>query len=679
MNTNIILMGPPGCGKTTVGKILAKEFKKSFIDIDDYMEEKNNRTVASVLDELGDDKFLDFEAEQTFSINVENHIISTTGSSPLRPKAMQHLHKNGIVVYMDTPVEIIEARLHEMKVDRIVGMKTQSIKEILDWRKTNFYDPYPVDLHIKLNSNETPEEVAQKIIQTIEVIKYRSTRGDKSKYTFDEAILKGIANDGGLLVPESIPLLSNNELEILKSQAYQERASTIFRLFKTGFNDEKIEEIAQEAYGEKFDNPEIAPIKHLKDNQYMLELWHGPTSAFKDMALQFKPLCFSESIRLENEKRKTEGKTEKRYLILAATSGDTGKAALEGYKNRKQIKIVAFYPQNGVSEIQRKQMLTQEGNNVEVYGIDGNFDDAQNAVKQMFNDPDFNAKLNQENVFLSSANSINWGRILPQIFYYISAYCDLLNKKIIQENELIDVAVPTGNFGNILAAYYAKQMGIPIDKLICASNENSILTDFIQTGIYDLTQRNLIKTPSPSMDILISSNLERLLFEITQDSEKIKQWMHDLKNNLRFEVDAETLAKIQENFVSGKCDNATTLETLKKVYDRTSYLMDPHTAVVQEVIEEYLEKSGSQKPVLIASTAHWAKFGSDVYRALNKVSVEEKITIEDEFEILEEIAKKTGKDIPENLAKLKEHEVLHDRVCSKKITEIKKLVWKFAV
>lgn len=661
MQKNIVLVGPPGCGKSTIGKILSNCLKKTFLDVDDFMEEENQRTVGSILEELGDDDFLDFEEKETLKINTTNSIISTSGSNPLRQKAMEHLQKNGILIYIDPPLKMIEERLERMKVDRIVGMKSQTIGEILKWRKENAYDKYDYDLHLNLEKPESSLVIAGMILGELDAVKYHSTRGDQTRYSFAETILKGLANDGGLLVPEYIPLIQEKTIHELRTKNYQDRAADIFKMFGTGFQKEEIEEIVQNAYGKNFDDTEIVPLQHLKKQQYILELWHGPTSAFKDMALQFKPLCFSKSIEKENQKT---GK-KKEYLILAATSGDTGKAALEGYKNREQVKIAVFYPKDGVSEIQRKQMITQEGNNLLVCGIEGNFDDAQTAVKNLFNNSKFNQELNQKNIFLSSANSINWGRILPQIFYYISAYLDILNKNIIQNGNPIQVAVPTGNFGNILAAFYAKKMGIPISKLICASNENDILTDFINTGIYDLNQRNLIKTSSPSMDILISSNLERLLFEITQDTEKVKNWMNDLKEKLKFEIDQESKQKIQKLFFARKCDNTETLKTIKTVYTENDYLMDPHTAVVQNVVEQYLKESESKDPIIIASTAHWGKFGTDVYRALAELQTEEDILENNEFVVLEKIKAKTGKKIPKKLSSLKTLPNLHNDFCSK--------------
>jgi threonine synthase len=360
----------------------------------------------------------------------------------------------------------------------------------------------------------------------------------------------------------------------------------------------------------------VAPLEEVVPGTWVLELWHGPTSAFKDMALQCMPQFFSESI----ERRRMRGLEDHDYLILVATSGDTGKAALEGFADRPHTGIVVFYPADGVSEIQRKQMVTQHGDNVGVFGVRGNFDDCQNAVKAAFADPAFNEELDSKHqLHLSSANSINWGRLLPQIVYYVSAYADLVKAGGVQAGRPVDICVPTGNFGNILGAYYAKRMGVPIGRMIVASNENRVLTDFIATGIYDISNREFVTTPSPSMDILISSNLERLLFEITRDTDIVAEWMGSLASEGRFRVDAETFAKIRELFSADFVGNDESLRAVREVYEDTGYLLDPHTAVAWEVAERLRERD----PVIVVSTAHWAKFGSDVYKALAEIPCDE--------------------------------------------------------
>jgi threonine synthase len=362
------------------------------------------------------------------------------------------------------------------------------------------------------------------------------------------------------------------------------------------------------AYGPQWDDARIAPVAEVVAGTHVLELWHGPTQAFKDMALQCMPLFFSEAI----SELRARGRAGDDFLILVATSGDTGKAALEGFADRPHTKIVVFYPAEGVSDIQRKQMVTQHGDNVGVFGVRGNFDDCQNAVKAAFNDEAFGTELHERHgIRLSSANSINWGRLMPQIVYYVSAYADMVASGGVRAGEPMDVCVPTGNFGNILGGYYARRMGVPIGRLICASNENKVLTDFIATGVYDISDREFVMTPSPSMDILISSNLERLLFELA-DAEAVREWMRLLAEERRFKVDVETYQKMRELFSGDFVTNAESLSTVRRVWDEHGYLLDPHTAVAWEVAERLRDEN----PMLVVSTAHWAKFGGDVYRAL---------------------------------------------------------------
>ena len=433
------------------------------------------------------------------------------------------------------------------------------------------------------------------------------TRGKSSgESSFTEVILKGIAEGGGLFVPNYIPHLELDEILSLANLSYAERAAFIYKRFNLNLSDETIDEIAANAYGENFDCKEIAPISTVTDDMHVLELWHGPTSAFKDMALQCMPLFFSASVEAEE--------TGHEYLILVATSGDTGKAAIEGFKDRKHTSIIVFFPDGGVSDIQRKQMVTQRGNNVRVYGANGNFDDCQTSVKAAFNDAEFNKKLlDEHNILLSSANSINWGRLMPQIVYYVSSYACLVHDGKIKAGSPMDVCVPTGNFGNILGAYYAREMGVPIERLVCASNENRILTDFINTGTYDISEREFFLTPSPSMDILVSSNLERQLFELTgRDAEKIAGWMQDLKEKKCFRVDKDTFERIRELYVADSASNEDCFATIKRINEEYGYLLDPHTAVAWTVAE----RCKSENPMLIVSTAHWAKFGSSIAKAI---------------------------------------------------------------
>ena len=433
--------------------------------------------------------------------------------------------------------------------------------------------------------------------------------------SFTQAIVKGLAPGGGLLVPRTIPSMELDEILALAQLPYAQRAATIYKLFDIDVDDEAIDALMARAYGSNFDDEAIAPIREVAPGMHVMELWHGPTSAFKDMALQCLPLFFSDAV----DRLRAKGEATEDFLILVATSGDTGKAALEGFRDRDHTSIMVFYPHGGVSDIQFKQMATQLGDNVLVLGGEGDFDDCQTSVKRTFNDVDFNDRLREErNIRLSSANSINWGRLMPQIVYYISAYAELVAGGAVEAGKPIDICVPTGNFGNILGAYYAKRMGTPIGRLVCASNDNRVLTDFIESGVYDIRDRKLVLTPSPSMDILVSSNLERQLFELTdRDGGRVRAWMDALMEKGCFEVDAQTHERVSELYAAGCATNEESLATIRSVLDEHGYLMDPHTAVAWKVASE----NKGDNPMLVASTAHWAKFGYDVFRAMEGLPV----------------------------------------------------------
>lgn len=439
---------------------------------------------------------------------------------------------------------------------------------------------------------------------------YSDTRGlDSSHPPFTDAIVQGIAPGGGLYVPDELPDLSLGQIVRFAKIPYWQRAAIVFGRFGVDLPPARVESLMQQAYGTQWDDPRVAPVIEVSAETHVLELWHGPTQAFKDLALQCMPLCFSEAIDV----RRAKGIEQDDYLILVATSGDTGKAALEGFADRAHTSIVVFYPAEGVSDVQRLQMVTQHGENVGVVGVRGNFDDCQNAVKGAFGDESFADELHASHgLRLSSANSINWGRLLPQVVYYISAYAEMVASGGVRAGEPMDVCVPTGNFGNILAAYYARRVGVPIERLLCASNENNVLTDFINTGVYDISQRDFVTTPSPSMDILISSNLERQLYELTRSPLKIREWMTELRESNRFQVDRATFGAMRELYAADFCTSDESLATISRVWRETGYLLDPHTAVAWEVTE----RLRGDNPVLVVATAHWAKFGTDVYRAL---------------------------------------------------------------
>ncbi len=431
---------------------------------------------------------------------------------------------------------------------------------------------------------------------------------------FTRAVVCGIAPGGGLYVPERIPSLALDEIVALANVPYAERAALVYRAFDIDLPDDCVSELMASAYGSQFDDGAICPITSLTSDTHVLELWHGPTSSFKDIALQCLPRFFSicaQALRDRDE-------LDHEFLILVATSGDTGKAALEGFHDVAGTSVGVLYPEGGVSDIQFKQMATQRGSNVCAWGVRGDFDDCQTGVKRVFGDEAFARRLMDERrVALSSANSINWGRLMPQIVYYLSSYAELVRAGKVGAGDPIDVCVPTGNFGNILAAYYAKRMGAPIERLFCASNENCVLTDFINTGVYDISDRELVLTSSPSMDILVSSNLERLLFELTdRDPAAIAGWMDDLNRDRAFRVDAKTFSRVREVLSADSVGNAECLETIREVLERHDYLLDPHTAVAYRVAESL--RGGN--PVLIAGTAHWAKFGGNVYRAIHGIA-----------------------------------------------------------
>ncbi|MDH4140419.1 MAG: threonine synthase [Coriobacteriia bacterium] len=448
------------------------------------------------------------------------------------------------------------------------------------------------------------------------VVHYRDTRGlARGNPAFTDVVARGIAPGGGLYVPASLPELTLGEILAVGEMPYWRRAAAIFSRFGVDVSDERIDTLMQRAYGSQWDDARIAPVVEARPDMHVLELWHGPTSAFKDMALQCMPLFFSEAISMLHARERALDD----YLILVATSGDTGKAALEGFVDREHTNIIVFYPADGVSELQRKQMITQRGSNVSVFGVRGNFDDCQNAVKAAFNDEEFNAELHDRwGIGLSSANSINWGRMLPQVVYYVSAYADMVAGGGVKAGDPIDVCVPTGNFGNILGAFYAKEIGVPIDRLLCASNENNVLSDFIATGVYDISERHFVKTPSPSMDILISSNLERLLYHLT-GSPSAREWTRQLAEEKHFGVDRDTFTQMRDFLVGDYVTNDTSLATIRRAHEETGYLPDPHTAVAWEVAE----RLRGENPVLVVSTAHWAKFGVDVFKALSGIPYSE--------------------------------------------------------
>lgn len=485
---------------------------------------------------------------------------------------------------------------------------------------------------------------------------YHSTRDGNITYTSGEAIIKGLSPEGGLFVPEEIPVISLSEIESLKNMSYVERAKFILGKYLTDFSEAELNHCVENAYTkEKFGTDAIAPLYKIDKDKYILELWHGPTCAFKDMALQILPYFLVTSLKKSG--------INKEVVILVATSGDTGKAALEGFADVEGTRINVFFPNDGVSKVQRLQMVTQKGNNVNVTAVDGNFDDAQSGVKKIFTDKKFAALADTHNFSFSSANSINWGRLAPQIVYYMSAYADMLEGGEINLGDKVNIVVPTGNFGNILAAYYAYKMGLPVNKFICASNENNVLTDFINTGVYD-KNRTFHLTISPSMDILISSNLERFLYHLSGcNTEEINKYMNLLATEGKYEISAEIKEEMQKIFCAGSADDKETKETIRKTFEEKNYVLDTHTAVAYAVYEKYAEETKDETKTIIASTASPFKFSKSVMQAIK--NDENYGASASEFDILDELSEVSGEEIPASLAELKTKPVLFDVVYDK--------------
>lgn len=486
----------------------------------------------------------------------------------------------------------------------------------------------------------------------MEQVLYRSTRSSAAPITASEAILKGLADDGGLFVPTAIPALDRSFSEFARMD-YRETAYEVMKLLLTDYTEEELKSCIDAAYGGQFDTPEIVPLADA-DGAYYIELFHGPTIAFKDMALQILPHLMITAARKNHD--------DKTIVILTATSGDTGKAALAGFADVPGTKIIVFFPKDGVSPIQKRQMVTQKGDNTCVIGIEGNFDDAQTGVKKIFTDSAVREKLAANGCRFSSANSINIGRLVPQIVYYVYSYSRLVREERIAAGDPVNITVPTGNFGNILAAYYAKQMGLPVRRLICASNSNKVLFDFFQTGVYN-KNRPFVLTTSPSMDILISSNLERLIYHIAgDDAEKNAALMKDLTETGRYTITEEMKDKLSL-FVGGYATEEETAEEIRKRYESTSYVIDPHTAVASHVYHAYADRTGDRTPTLIASTASPFKFETSVMRALGKPCDM------DDLDLADALSAVSGVPVPAAVSGLRGAEIRHKKTCRREEME----------
>lgn len=496
------------------------------------------------------------------------------------------------------------------------------------------------------------------------IMRYHSTRNNKLIMTSMEVIKQGLSPEGGLFVPDSIPKLDREELARLISADYRQRAQEILSLYLSDYSPQQLTYCIENAYSTaRFSSSDIAPVTVLGEELHILELWHGPTCAFKDMALQILPYLMTTAIQSTGD--------QKEIVILTATSGDTGKAALEGFRDVPGTAILVFYPLEGVSPMQKLQMVTQEGSNTAVSAVKGNFDDAQTGVKRIFQDTHLAGQMEQRGFRFSSANSINWGRLVPQIVYYFSSYLDLAKQNRITLGQEINIVVPTGNFGNILAAWYAKEMGLPVNRLICASNDNKVLTDFIHTGIYD-KRREFVQTISPSMDILVSSNLERLLYELGgRDDVQLRRLMEQLMEQGYYKIEGKALETLQSIMWGGYASVEETLASIRDTFHDTGYTLDPHTAVGKCVYDAYCRETGDNRATLLVSTASPFKFPGDVLHALQTYAADRSDLSRpfdaghDAVQLLEQLAEVSGMPIPNPLQGLREKKIRHTSVCSR--------------
>lgn len=627
---NLLLMGPPGAGKTTVGRMVAARLGLPVIDVDDDVLEKTwKMPVAAKLAAVGGERFLEEEGQALCNFSASGCVVSLTGSNPLHPAAMEHVKESGLVIYLDVDSEDIIQRLARMKVNRIVGQEAgASMRDILSYRK-RFYEKW-LDVRVLCGTGDTVEEVVEKVLKAVERYQnhaaesYVSTRSDSvesinQKTYFSDVVVEGLATDGGLYVPKNgFPNLDAREWLRLADMSYPERASVLLEkcIHPLDISALDLRTMIFKAYGSNFSSEAVAPVKHLFHNQYIQELFHGPTASFKDLALQLMPQLFAYCLPPMCN-----------YLILVATSGDTGSAVLSGFSrlggtDRHRTGVLVFFPEDGVSEIQKLQMTSYGEGNARAVSVQSDFDFCQRTIKRMFGESGLTGHLAVEyGTVLSTANSINWARLLPQVVYHSSAYLDLCRDGVIKFGEPIDVCIPTGNFGNAMSAVYAKQMGIPIRKIICASNHNRIITDFINTGVYDLRGRPLMLSHSPAIDILKSSNLERFIHHVSDgDGRLVKQLFTRLDAQQHFQVPEPLLGRIQQEVLAGWCSEDDCLAAIHSVHTQTGYVMDTHTAVAKVVADRLQDGSC---PVVLCSTAHYGKFAPAVFKALQIQNVPE--------------------------------------------------------
>ncbi|KAH3820725.1 threonine synthase-like 1 [Dreissena polymorpha] len=625
---NIILMGSPGCGKTTVGRILGERLQLPVLDVDDHhLEPYWGVSVAQKLSEVGSEGFVAAEGEALKAFCPQGSVISLTGSNPMHAEAMEHISKTGRVYFMDVHKSDILERLERMKVSRIVGQNDgTSMAEILDFRQ-QFYERW-YDERIICERLESPENVADKVLACIAKLQnpkakgYESTRGFNLECsTFNDALLQGLAPDGGLVVPRAaVPFFTLGQLDRLIELSYPERVLRVLERWIpcNEICPSRLSEMIHAAYGGAvFQDAAVCPVRPLtgSDGQFIQELFHGPTASFKDFALQLMPRMFLNAASECTEKHK--------YLILVATSGDTGGAVLDGFTRVTEKAgshspgVLVLYPRDGISSIQRDQMVFYHGNRARVIGVEGaDFDACQTMVKKIFQNVDINKTLlDKYQVKLSAANSISWGRLLPQVAYHVSSYLDLVKKKVIAMGNQIDLCIPTGNFGNILAAYYAKEMGVPIKRLVCASNSNNVLTDFLSSGCYDITKRRLQQTVSPAIDILVSSNLERLLHHVTnRECAMVREVFEQLRDNKVFSVPKQVAESLHGMFSAGWATDEDCKAAIKTTREKSNYLLDTHTGIAKSVADRFQ----GDRPMVIVATAHPAKFAHDILASFGR-------------------------------------------------------------
>uniref|UniRef100_A0AAQ5YZ52 Threonine synthase N-terminal domain-containing protein n=1 Tax=Amphiprion ocellaris TaxID=80972 RepID=A0AAQ5YZ52_AMPOC len=627
---NILLMGPPGAGKTTVGKIVAHKLGLPLVDVDDdVLEATWKMPVAAKLAAVGGKRFLEEEGQALCNFSASGCVVSLTGSNPLHDEAMQHVKQGGLVVYLDVDGEDIIQRLTRMKVNRVVGQEAGvSMRDILLYRK-QFYEKW-LDVRVLCGTGDTVEEVAEKVLKAVRRYENRdeetfvSTRCDSAgrsnqKSYFSDVVVEGLAADGGLYVPKNgFPKLDAREWLRLAAMSYQERALVLLEkcIHPLDVSALDLRTMIFKAYGSNFSSEAVAPVKHLMHNQYIQELFHGPTASFKDLALQLMPQLFAYCLPPMCN-----------YLILVATSGDTGSAVLSGFSrlsgvDRHRTGVLVFFPEEGVSEIQKLQMTSYREGNARAVSVLSDFDFCQRTIKRMFGESGLTGHLAVEyGTVLSTANSINWARLLPQVVYHSSAYLDLCRDGVINFGEPVDVCIPTGNFGNAMSAVYAKQMGIPIRKVICASNHNCVVSDFITTGEYDLRGRPLMPSHSPAIDILKSSNLERFIYHVSHGGSRlVRDLFTRLDGQQHFQFPEPLLGRMQQEVLAGWCSEDDCLAAIQSVQAQTGYVMDTHTGVAKVVADRLQDGSC---PVVLCSTAHYGKFAPAVFKALQAQNIPE--------------------------------------------------------